>query len=165
MRAESRGFTLIEVLVALVVFVAVAMALNSTMGANVGGQTRFEEKTLATWVASNKLVELQVYQKWPENGRQDDEAEMGGRHWQVWTEVSDGPYPDTRRVDISVGPKSQEIIATEKHAVATLTALLVKPPPPPETASAGGSGADAAADGASAGGGATATGTGTGTTP
>lgn len=124
--AEQRGFTLIEVMVALAIFVAVAIALDSTMSANVRGVTRFEEKTLAAWVASNKLVELQVYQQWPSIGRQDDESEFGGRRWFVQTEVSDGPYPQTRRVDISVGPQPEGALA-EKHPVSTLTAMLVEP--------------------------------------
>lgn len=126
MQADLRGFTLIEVMVALVVFVAVALALDSTMGANVTSQVRFEEKTLATWVASNKLVEMQVYQKWPDTGRQDDETKFGDRDWFIATEVSEGPYPGTRRVDISVGPKSTGTF-DKPNPVATLTALLAKP--------------------------------------
>ncbi len=122
----DRGFTLIEVLVALAIFVAVALALESTMGANVGGQSRFEEKTLATWVASNKLVELQIYQRWPGIGRQDDEARLGNRDWFISTVVSEGPYPGTRRVDISVGPRTEGAF-DPKSSAATLTALLSQP--------------------------------------
>lgn len=136
MRVDARGFTLIEVMVALVVFVAVAIALDSTMTANVTTQVRFEDKTLATWVASNKLVELQVYQKWPANGRQDDESEFAGRRWFVQTEVADGPYPETRRIDIHVGPKPEGVF-TEKNPVATLTALLAKPAEAPAPANPG----------------------------
>lgn len=139
---DARGFTLIEVMVALAIFVALALALDSTMSANVRGVSRFEEKTLAAWVASNKLVELQVYQQWPENGRQDDASEFAGREWFIQTEVAAGPLPDTRRVDISVGPQPEGTMA-EKHPVSTLTALLVKPmqpetPPPVPAAPAGG---------------------------
>lgn len=141
-RRAARGFTLIEVMVALAIFVAIALALDSTMSANVRGVTRMEEKTLAEWIASNKLVELQVYQKWPGNGRQDDESEFAGRKWFVETEVADGPFPDTRRIDISVGPKPEGAM-TEKHSVSTLTALLVKPAipaaaPPVDPATGGG---------------------------
>lgn len=123
---RARGFTLIEVMVALAIFVALAMALDSTMTANVRGVTRFEEKTLAAWVASNKLVELQVYQRWPAIGRQDDESEFAGRQWFIETEVGNGPFPGTRRVDIAVGPRPEGALQ-EKHPVSTLTALLVEP--------------------------------------
>jgi general secretion pathway protein I len=121
-----RGFTLIEVMVALAIFVALAIALNSVMSANLSGTVRMEEKTLATWVASNKLVELQAYQRWPGVGRQDDESEFAGRRWFVQTEVIGGPFPGTRRVDISVGLQPEGALA-EKNPVATLTAMLVKP--------------------------------------
>ncbi len=134
------GFTLIEVMVALAIFVALALTLDSTMGANIRGVTRYEEKTFAIWMASNKLVELQVYQKWPGNGRQDDETEFAGRTWFIETTVSNGPYPDTRRVDIAVGQRPESVLAA-KNPVSTLTALLVKPAAPPaKPAPAAGSG-------------------------
>lgn len=133
---RQAGFTLIEVMVALAVFVAVALTLDSTMTANITSSSRFEEKTLAAWVASNKLVELQVYQRWPGTGRQDDEAEFAGRIWFVQSEVTDGPFPDTRRIDIAVGPKPEQMLG-EKRPVTTLTALLVKPLAPPAQGSGG----------------------------
>lgn len=126
MKPRAHGFTLIEVLVALVVFVAAALALESTMTANVSSQSRFEEKTLATWVAANKLVEMQVYQKWPDSGSQEDEVKFGDRDWAINVAVTAGPYPGTRRVDISVGPKAAGMFA-EGRSVTTLTALLVQP--------------------------------------
>ena len=126
----DRGFTLIEVMVALAIFVAAALALDAAMSANVRGTVRFEEKTLATWVASNKLVELQLYQQWPATGRQDDEAELGGRRWFVQVDVSNGPLPATRRVDITVGPATE--FGEERQSVASLAALLAQPPPPPQ---------------------------------
>lgn len=134
--SRQRGFTLIEVMVALAIFVALAIALDSTMTANVRGVTRFEDKTMAAWVASNKLVELQIYQRWPSIGRQDDEAEFAGRQWFVETEVAAGPFPGTRRVDISVGPRPDGAMA-DKQSVSTLTALLVQPPGDPPAADGG----------------------------
>lgn len=133
----DRGFTLIEVMIALAIFVAAALALDAAMGSNVRGTMRFEEKTLASWVASNKLVELQLYQQWPNTGRQDDEAEMGGRRWFVQVDVAEGPLPDTRRVDITVGPVV-ETFGAERVSVSSLTALLAKPAPPAATPAPGG---------------------------
>lgn len=125
-RSDARGFTLLEVMIALAVFVAAALALDSAMGANTRGTLRFEEKTLASWVAANKLVELQLYQQWPATGRQDEETEFAGRKWQVQADVAAGPLPDTRRIDINVGPVAE--FGSERTVVSTLTALLVKPP-------------------------------------
>ena len=124
-RSDVRGFTLLEVMIALAVFVAAALALDSAMGANTRGTLRFEEKTLASWIAANKLVEVQLYQQWPSIGRQDEEPEFAGRKWLVQSDVSAGLLPDTRRIDIHVGPAAE--LGGERHVVSTLTALLVKP--------------------------------------
>lgn len=125
---RAGGFTLLEVMIALAIFVAAAMALDSAMSASTRGTIRFEEKTLASWVASNKLVEMQLYQRWPSTGRQDEETEFGGRKWILQSDVSPGPLPDTRRVDISVGPAPE--MGGERFFAATLTALLSKPATP-----------------------------------
>lgn len=127
-RPDVRGFTLLEVMIALAVFVAAALALDSAMGANTRGTLRFEEKTLASWIAANKLVEVQLYQQWPSIGRQDEETEFAGRKWLVQSDVSAGPLPDTRRIDIQVGPAAE--FGGERPVVSTLTALLVKPAAP-----------------------------------
>lgn len=124
-RISVRGFTLLEVMIALAIFVAAAMALDSAMGASTRGTIRFEEKTLASWLASNKLVEMQLYQRWPEPGREDEETEFAGRKWLVQSDVAPGPFSDTRRVDVSVGPVPE--MGGERFFAATLTALLVKP--------------------------------------
>lgn len=133
---RAGGFTLLEVMIALAIFVAAAMALDSAMGASTRGTIRFEEKTLASWVASNKLIEMQLYQQWPSPGRQDEETEFGGRKWILQSDVSAGPLPDTRRVDISVGPVPE--MGGERFFAATLTALLSKPATPLAGASEGG---------------------------
>lgn len=105
-RRQSRqgGFTLIEVLVAVVILSLAAVVLANAFGSSANGFARMEERTAAWLVASDKLVELQVYQQWPGVGTQDDRLEQNGREWQIRTRISPGPYPDTRRVDVEVGP-------------------------------------------------------------
>ena len=98
-----RGFTLVEILVALVVLASVTIVLADTIGAGAVAHTRLEDSTRAWQVAADKLVELQVYQGWPAVGNQDEIVERNGTRWQVRTRVSSGPYADTRRVDIEVG--------------------------------------------------------------
>lgn len=103
MRAE-RGFTLVEVLVALVILASAMMVLSQTLGGAADIYGRLEDKTAAYQVASDKLVELQIYRRWPGTGTNDTRVERFGRTWRIRTEVSEGPFPDTRRVDIDVGP-------------------------------------------------------------
>ncbi len=55
-KASQRGMTLLEVLVALVVFAYAALTLVSTSTANLNALSRLENKTLASWVAQNQLT-------------------------------------------------------------------------------------------------------------
>lgn len=124
MNAE-RGFTLVEVLVALTVLAASITVLSQTLGGAADIFSRLEDKTRGYQVASDKLVELQVYQQWPGTGTSDSRVERFGRQWRIRTEVSEGPYPDTRRVDIEVGPQPE---GGENWAITyTMASLLGKP--------------------------------------
>lgn len=105
MMNNQKGFTLVEVLVAVVVLSLAAVVLANAFGSSAMGFSRMQERTEAWLLASDKLVEMQVYQQWPSVGTQDDKREVDGIEWRVRTRVSNGPYPDTRRVDIEVGPE------------------------------------------------------------
>lgn len=99
---NERGFTLIEVLVAVAVL---ALAL----GAFVSGGSRYadharhiQDKNLALWVAHNRLVEYRVADHWPDTGTGDGRAEMGGREWLWESEIEESPDPAVRRAEIRV---------------------------------------------------------------
>ncbi|MBQ0755378.1 MAG: type II secretion system minor pseudopilin GspI [Gammaproteobacteria bacterium] len=107
MRGKNAGFTLVEVLVAVVVLSLAAVVLANAFGSSAMGFSRMQERTEAWLLASDKLVEMQVYQQWPSVGTQDDKREVDGIEWRIRTRISSGPYPDTRRVDIEVGPEPE----------------------------------------------------------
>lgn len=128
----QRGFTLVEVLVALAILVFAIMALMQSMGVAAVNTAMLDERTAAYMVAADKLVELQVYQRWPENGTTDEKLEPPeddehGRTWLIRTIISNGPYPDTRRVDIEVGPETR--LGGERQVLYILTSLLGRPAP------------------------------------
>ncbi|MBM3505303.1 MAG: prepilin-type N-terminal cleavage/methylation domain-containing protein [Alphaproteobacteria bacterium] len=58
MRAEPSGFTLVEVLVALVLTALAGAAVMQLLGASIRGQDRAERLTLATLVAESKMAEV-----------------------------------------------------------------------------------------------------------
>ncbi|MBL4867554.1 MAG: type II secretion system minor pseudopilin GspI [Pseudomonadales bacterium] len=103
MGSRSTGFTLIEVLVALSVFAIAAIGLYSVSEQNVRNAARLEEKTMAHWVAMNKMVEIQTLPGWPSLGTQDTKVEMAQREWQVKTVVSKTTLKTLRKVEIRVG--------------------------------------------------------------
>ncbi|HSH41123.1 MAG TPA: type II secretion system minor pseudopilin GspI [Arenicellales bacterium] len=100
-RAES-GFTLLEVVFALAIAVlGIAAVAGATGGAaEVADATR--ERTLAVWVAGNRLSELRITRAWPAPGSYDLVRSMGGRTWHLTETVSPTSSEELRRVDVAV---------------------------------------------------------------
>lgn len=123
-RRFAAGFTLIEVMVALVIVALGMVAVNAQLGRYAAGAAHIEEKTLASWIATNKLAELGVQEAWPEVGDDEEEIEFAGRLWVCRTEVSETQVPNLRRVDVSVS------LADDPDRVVHSVMGLLEPPPP-----------------------------------
>jgi general secretion pathway protein I len=102
MTGRSSGFTLIEVMVALVIVALGMTAVHAQLGRYASTATIMEEKTLASWIAANKLTELGIAPSWPELGNDEEEIEFAGRYWLCRTEVTETEVENLRRVDISI---------------------------------------------------------------
>lgn len=133
MSHRARGFTLLEVMVAVAVL-AIAMTAVIKAGAEMTANARhLEERTFAQWVAGNVLTELQAGDFWSDEG-DDGTRAMGGRDWHWEARVEDTPNPDFRRVDVDVFRDDGD-----EHPVTTMTGLVSDPDltetvaePPPE---------------------------------
>lgn len=129
---RQAGFTLVEVLVALALLTVGIMVMMETMGSTANHARMLEDHTEAYLVASNKLVEYQVFNQYLNVGTNDevlkpDEDNPYGRTWHIRTKVTAGPYPDTRRVDIEVGPEPAS--GSQRQVTFVLTSVLGKPAP------------------------------------
>lgn len=116
---KQLGFTLIEVMVALVIVAVSLSALSSSLGQFVFQQSSLEERVIATWVADNRLIELQRLAK--TGGKQDNpDVEMLGRTWQ--TELKSEPtlVPGITKASLIVTLKGKA------NPSATLVSLLAK---------------------------------------
>lgn len=102
MSARSRGFTLIEVLVALAIVALGMSAVLEAIGSSADTASYLREKTLAEWIALNQLAEARLQAQPPAKGSTDGELDYAGRHWRWHREVSDGGFPGILRIDVTV---------------------------------------------------------------
>ena len=99
---NARGFTLIEVLVALVI-VAIALGAGiKAAGALTNNADRLAEVSAAQWCAENLLTELRLTQQFPDIGETPFACEQLGRSFSGKLRVSPTPNPLFRRVDADV---------------------------------------------------------------
>lgn len=103
-RAE-RGFTLLEMLVALAVLSLGALALLNLAGENTRTASSVEERLFASVVAENRAVEALTQARPPALGEASGVEAAGGRSWRWVRRVSRTPDPALLRVDIRVAPQ------------------------------------------------------------
>ncbi|MCJ8319694.1 MAG: type II secretion system minor pseudopilin GspI [Colwellia sp.] len=80
-KPNIKGFTLLEVLLAMAVFAIAGVALLGAAGNNFANISHLETKMLANWVASNQLVSSSLDQSWPPKNNKKGQVEMAGRAW------------------------------------------------------------------------------------
>jgi len=98
MRAHA-GFTLIEVLVALLI-VAISLAAGvKAAGALTDNAARLEIVTAAQWCAENQLTELRLSKQFPGTGDSEFSCEQLGRSYRGRLVVRPTLNPNFRRVD------------------------------------------------------------------
>jgi general secretion pathway protein I len=99
---RPRGFTLIEILVALaVVAMALATGLQAT-GALTRQAQRQTDQWLAEMCAENELTRLRLARQLPGVGDSVVNCDQAGRNLQVRLAVSPTPNPNFRRIDAVV---------------------------------------------------------------
>ena len=99
---RSRGFTLVEVIVALMIIAVALVAAISAASATVYNAAGLQERTFAHWVAMNKLTELQIMKEWPAPHKTDGSTLMAEHEW-FWTmDVIETEDKTVRKVEIAV---------------------------------------------------------------
>ena len=96
------GFTLIEVLVALVIAGTALIAVSTLVGDYSRNLLGLQERTWAHWAAMNQVVEFQLENEWPATGtKQGEDTSMPfPLHWK--REVSETPYDLVRKIEIRI---------------------------------------------------------------
>lgn len=99
---RGRGFTLLEVLIALAIFALVAASVLGVSARSLQTAAKLEDKTLAMWVADNQLSEMQLAPVVPGVGNQQGQVDFANRQWQWQSTVENTSEPAMRRVTVWV---------------------------------------------------------------
>ena len=101
-----RGFTLLEMLIAIAIIGVIGAAVSTAVG-GVANQTRgLEQRTVASWIASNHLARMRMLQRRDAQplaeGTKQTRLVFADREWEVETEIKTTDHPWVRRVEVSV---------------------------------------------------------------
>jgi general secretion pathway protein I len=120
MTPRARGFTLIEILVALAV-VAVALAAGSqATSALTRAASRQSDQWLAQLCAENELIRLRLLRQLPGIGESTGECNQAGRALRLRVSVQPTPNPNFRRIDAAV---ESQIDGTEVRLLSLSTIM------------------------------------------
>lgn len=99
---RARGFTLIEVLVAIAILAVALAATTRAASLATDGALGTRQRLLATWAGENRVAELRARRVFPSAGTHTFSTEEGGLALQVEETVEDTPNPTIRRVSLAI---------------------------------------------------------------
>ena len=111
-KTSCRGFTLVEVLVALAITAIALGAGLKAAAALTDNAQRLAEVTAAHWCADNALVGLRLANQFPGAGEADFSCTQLGREYRGQLRTQATPNPNFRRVDALVMNADGQVMAT-----------------------------------------------------
>lgn len=119
---RTRGFTLIEVLVALVIVTFGIGALLTTLTSSADNVAYLRDKSMAEWIALNRLSELRLARALPKVGESSGDIEYAGSQWRWRQKVADQGMAELFRIEVEVARKAADS-KTDDAAPALATAV------------------------------------------
>ena len=108
---KQRGFTLIEVMIALIIASVSLIALSTTLSQYVFNQGTIKERVVATWVAQNRLLEVQKTTGGSLEKKKNET--MLGADWETEFKLEPTLIPGLKKIKISVKLKNAEHFSAE----------------------------------------------------
>lgn len=119
----QKGFTLLEVMVALTILSVVAISASQASRSYINSVGNMKMRTLANYVAQNTVSELHIQQTWLDS-QTTKQLEAQGETWQVVITPTDDPNLKTlKHIRVAVAPIKDGQV---KNTVVTLDSVLTK---------------------------------------
>jgi len=131
--SQARGFTLIEVVVALAIVAIGLFAVFRVIGDTTQNVTYLRDKSFAGWIADNRLTDMRLSGQMPSVDETEGEIEFAGRRWHWTANVSQTPVEGLRRIDVRVR-REDDAAGTSLAQLAAFvgaTAMMTGPSPTP----------------------------------
>lgn len=98
---KSKGFTLLEVMVALAIFAVAAVALTKVAMQYTQSTSNAILRTKAQFVAMNEIALMEINQEWLE-GTQSKQVTSQGETWQIDKSAQSTISPNVQKVDLQI---------------------------------------------------------------
>jgi general secretion pathway protein I len=106
----QRGFTLLEVMIALLVITLGMAAVISTSSESGWKSAHLRQSTIASWVAYNEIALYRATRTWNSVKSRSGETEMANAKWEWRMEISTTDDKSLRRLDVEVTLKDETAI-------------------------------------------------------
>ncbi len=123
MNKWMRGFTLLEVMIALTIVAFSLTAIAATMNQMIDAANAMRERTYASWIAQNKIAELRLANVIPDVSSTSGEVDYANTQWSWRAVVSETGIENFFRVDVSVS------LAGSDYNIRTVTGFIGEPVP------------------------------------
>lgn len=99
---KSQGFTLIEVMVALLVITISLFAIFETTSSVTWHASFLKEKTIANWIAQNQIALYRSKKTWGSVSNTSGQVSMADVEWDWKMHIGKTENPSVRKIDVEV---------------------------------------------------------------
>tara|TARA_Y100000389_G_C17469308_1_gene528779 strand:+ start:7040 stop:7480 length:441 start_codon:yes stop_codon:yes gene_type:complete len=124
LRTINKGFTLLEVMVALAIVALSLMAVTSSIVQMIDSANIMRDRTYATWIAQNIITEYRLALLTPEVGDSNGEVLFMNRDWSWRAVVENSGVNNLYRINVEVSLEGND------NNIRTITGFIGQPSVP-----------------------------------